>query len=58
MKNTKQIAHRIERLRYVLSDNNVELIADMKLRIEVLKQINYVDDDRALLLKGRVACEV
>jgi hypothetical protein len=60
MKEAKNIAHRLDRLRFLVSDCNVELIA-MKERIAVLERLNYVDGDRALLLKGRVtyvACEV
>eukprot|EP00474_Spongospora_subterranea_P000599 CRZ01057.1 hypothetical protein [Spongospora subterranea] len=57
-----QRAHEIERhlkeLRFRISDSNIMLISDMRQRMEVLTQINYVAPDRSLLIKGRVACEI
>ncbi|KAG5518298.1 hypothetical protein PMAC_003094 [Pneumocystis sp. 'macacae'] len=42
----------------LISNQNLELLPDYKQRINVLKELNYIDDDLNVLLKGRVACEI
>ncbi|KAF5093609.1 hypothetical protein D0Z03_002346 [Geotrichum reessii] len=37
---------------------NMDLLPDYEQRIEVLKELNYIDDEQNVLLKGRVACEI
>lgn len=46
------------RLRLAISDQNLELLPDYEQRIEVLKELSFIDDNQTVLLKGRVACEV
>ena len=46
------------RLRMALSEQNLELLPDYEQRIEVLKALQFIDDNSTVLLKGRVACEV
>jgi hypothetical protein len=41
-----------------LSEQNLELLPDYEQRIEVLKDLQFIDDNQTVLLKGRVACEV
>lgn len=41
-----------------LSEQNLELLPDYEQRIEVLKELQFIDDNSTVLLKGRVACEV
>lgn len=41
-----------------ISDQNLELLPDYRQRIEVLRQLNYIDDQGTVQLKGRVACEI
>ena len=41
-----------------LSEQNLELLPDYEQRIEVLKALQFIDDNSTVLLKGRVACEV
>ena len=48
----------IAELKHILSDQNLELIPDYEQRIEVLKELKFIDDNSTVLLKGRVACEV
>lgn len=45
-------------LRLALSDHNLELLPDYEQRIQVLKELKFIDDNSTVLLKGRVACEV
>lgn len=45
-------------LRMALSEQNLELLPDYEQRIEVLKDLRFIDDNQTVLLKGRVACEV
>ena len=46
------------RLRMALSEQNLELLPDYEQRIDVLKELKFIDENSTVLLKGRVACEV
>jgi antiviral helicase SKI2 len=41
-----------------LSDQNLELLPDYEQRIAVLKELQFIDENQTVQLKGRVACEV
>lgn len=41
-----------------LSEQNLELLPDYEQRIDVLKELKFIDENATVLLKGRVACEV
>jgi len=41
-----------------LSDDSLELLEEYNQRIEVLKRLNYIDNDKTLRHKGRVAFEI
>jgi antiviral helicase SKI2 len=41
-----------------ISNQNLELLPDYEQRIEVLKDLKFIDENSTVLLKGRVACEV
>ncbi|CEQ40490.1 SPOSA6832_02128 [Sporobolomyces salmonicolor] len=45
-------------LRMALSEQNLELLPDYEQRIEVLKELQFIDENSTVLLKGRVACEI
>jgi len=42
----------------IVSGQNLELLPDYHQRVEVLKQLNFIDSTEQIQLKGRVACEV
>lgn len=48
----------IASLNQLLSDENLELLPDYNQRLEVLKQLEYIDENQTVMLKGRVACEI
>ena len=48
----------IANLKLSISNQNLELIPDYEQRIEVLKELKFIDENSTVLLKGRVACEV
>ncbi len=52
------IRARPTQLKSALSEDNMALMGGFALMLQVLRQLNYVDEDRTVLLKGRVACEV
>ena len=52
------LRNNIANLKLAISDQNLELIPDYEQRIEVLKELSYIDQHSTVLLKGRVACEV
>lgn len=54
----KFLKENIENLKRAISDQNLELIPDYEQRIEVLRELKFIDDNSTVLLKGRVACEV
>ncbi|KAH7915723.1 ATP-dependent RNA helicase [Hygrophoropsis aurantiaca] len=47
----------IANLKMAISDQNLELIPDYEQRIDVLKELKFIDENSTVLLKGRVACE-
>ncbi|GAA6054578.1 hypothetical protein NBRC10513_003468 [Rhodotorula toruloides] len=49
---------KIASLRMALSDQNLELLPDYGQRIAVLKELQFIDDNSTVQLKGRVACEI
>lgn len=49
---------KVSSLKMVLSDQNLDLLPDYEVRVEVLKELGFVDQHGVVGLKGRVACEV
>jgi antiviral helicase SKI2 len=58
MHGKKVLEANITNLKMALSDQNLELMPDYEQRIEVLKDLKFIDENSTVLLKGRVACEV
>jgi antiviral helicase SKI2 len=54
----KTIEAELRVLKLALSDQNLELLPDYEQRVDVLKTLQFIDDNSTVLLKGRVACEV
>jgi len=48
----------IEQLRQSLSDQNLQLLPDYEQRIQVLKDLSFIDEGSRIQLKGKVACEI
>lgn len=47
-----------KRLQFKLSDESLTLLPEYQQRIQVLKELQYIDEHNAVQLKGRVACEI
>ncbi|KAI8368205.1 NUC185 domain-containing protein [Radiomyces spectabilis] len=54
----KRLSSQIDMLKLTISDQNLELLPDYHQRIEVLKRMQYIDEQGTVQLKGRVACEI
>ncbi|KAJ9111455.1 hypothetical protein QFC19_001224 [Naganishia cerealis] len=54
----KLIEGDLQQLKMALSDQNLELLPDYEQRVDVLKSLQFIDDNATVLLKGRVACEI
>ncbi|ODA84136.1 hypothetical protein RJ55_02654 [Drechmeria coniospora] len=52
------IKEHIEQLKLSLSDQNLQLLPDYEQRVQVLKELAFIDDAARIQLKGKVACEV
>ncbi|KAI0018098.1 antiviral helicase [Xylariomycetidae sp. FL0641] len=52
------IKEHISSLRQALSDQNLQLLPDYEQRVQVLKDLSFIDADSRILLKGKVACEI
>ncbi|WPK25877.1 hypothetical protein PUMCH_003211 [Australozyma saopauloensis] len=52
------IKQNIDSLNLLISDENLELLPDYNQRLEVLKQLDFIDQNQNVMLKGRVACEI
>lgn len=51
-------SERVGRSRHELSDANLSHMPDYEGRISVLQDLGYLDAERTVTLKGRVACEI
>ena len=54
----RHLLHQIDQLKFGLSDANLALTPDFETKTRVLKYMGYLDEARAVTLKGRVACEL
>jgi len=54
----RQLLRQIDALKFGLSDANLALTPDFETKTRVLKHMGYLDEARAVTLKGRVACEL
>ncbi len=52
------IKENITQLRQLMSDQNLQLLPDYGQRIEVLRDLSFIDEASRVELKGKVACEV
>ena len=52
------IQEHITQVRQLMSDLNLQLLPDYEQRMAVLRDLDLIDDDSQVLLKGKVACEV
>lgn len=48
----------VNALKFALSDENLLLMPEFQTRLGVLEKLHYIDSDKTVLLKGRVAREV
>jgi len=48
----------IANLKLEISDQNLELVPDYEQRVEVLKELKFLEANSIVSLKGRVACEI
>lgn len=48
----------IANLKLEISDQNLELVPDYEQRVDVLKELKFLESNSTVSLKGRVACEV
>lgn len=54
----KQLEAKQAELKFKMSNQNLTLYPEYQYKLEVLKRLNYIDDQHAVTLKGRVACEM
>ncbi|KAG0228083.1 hypothetical protein BGW42_002433 [Actinomortierella wolfii] len=57
--NERVLRLKLEELKHTISDQNLELLPDYHQRVNVLKELRYLDPESSTVqLKGRVACEI
>lgn len=54
----KQLEAKQKELKFKMSNQNLSLYPEYQYKLEILKRLNYIDDQHAVTLKGRVACEM
>lgn len=54
----KQLEAKQAELKFKMSNQSLTLYPEYQYKLEVLKRLNYIDDQHAVTLKGRVACEM
>ncbi|PKY02851.1 antiviral helicase [Aspergillus campestris IBT 28561] len=52
------VKENISQLKQLMSDQNLQLLPDYEQRIQVLKDLGFVDESSRVQLKGKVACEI
>lgn len=52
------IQENISQLRQLMSDQNLQLLPDYEQRLEVLRDLGFIDVKSRVELKGKVACEI
>ncbi|KAI0257289.1 antiviral helicase [Lactifluus subvellereus] len=52
------LRNNIANLKLAISDQNLELVPDYEQRVEVLKELKFLEANSTVSLKGRVACEI
>ena len=52
------IKDKIDSIRQLMSDQNLQLLPDYEQRIAVLKDLGFIDENSRVELKGKVACEI
>ncbi|KAL5349704.1 Antiviral helicase ski2 [Pseudogymnoascus australis] len=52
------IKENIHQLRQLMSDQNLQLLPDYEQRIQVLRDLSFIDENSRVELKGKVACEI
>ncbi|EME41287.1 hypothetical protein DOTSEDRAFT_176340 [Dothistroma septosporum NZE10] len=52
------IKDKIDSIRQLMSDQNLQLLPDYQQRISVLQDLGFIDDQSRVELKGKVACEI
>ncbi|XP_055695170.1 SKI2 subunit of superkiller complex protein [Lutzomyia longipalpis] len=54
----KLLEQRLQHLKYITSKDNMTLYPDYCNKLEVLREIRYIDEQNNVTMKGRVACEM
>lgn len=54
----KYLERKKENLKYLLSYQSMSLYADYQNRLDVLRELKYVDNKNSVQMKGNVACEM
>lgn len=58
MRHEEYVLHEnIAQLKQLISDQNLQLLPDYEQRVEVLKELKFIDENDSVQLKGKVACE-
>ncbi|KAI8826931.1 antiviral helicase [Fimicolochytrium jonesii] len=56
--NERTLEKQVAELAHKISDQNLELLPDYHQRVEVLRVMNFIDENGTVTIKGRVACEI
>ncbi|KAI8930243.1 NUC185 domain-containing protein [Entophlyctis helioformis] len=54
----RMLQQQVTELAHSMSDQNLELLPDYHQRVQVLKDLKFVDENAIVQIKGRVACEI
>ena len=55
---SKEILHKLEENKKKISEENLKCFKEFQVRIEILKNMGYIDDENCLTLKGKAAREI
>nr|XP_053635360.1 SKI2 subunit of superkiller complex protein-like [Cherax quadricarinatus] len=52
------LREQVGRLKFLMSEEALQLHPEYQMRIKVLKNLGYIEDNNTVTLKGRIACEM
>ncbi|KAK4527176.1 hypothetical protein GAYE_SCF35G5098 [Galdieria yellowstonensis] len=56
--NYHRLSDKLRMLQWMMSDESLQLMPDYTLRIQVLRKLEFVNEENVVQLKGRAACEI
>lgn len=54
----QELKESLDQAEFIASEASLKYLPDYHKRVDVLREMKYIDDNKTVQLKGRVACEM